>query len=411
MTKDTANSKVLLFVEPGPAEKLVKNSFKKQEGFQLVDSINQLDKWYRVVRDKNPNLILLDYRLGEKQKEHIHEEISVRFPDISLVVLLPDEDASRAQKVMLEGATAFITQPFNKKKLISTLQSVRALQKRKLVSSSLNLEKPENFGQFHTYAFFAPSGGVGCSTLAVNTALSLVEKADGDVLLLDGKQYFGNIDIMLNLQVQSTMGDLISYADRLTDELIREVVTVHSSGLHVLPSPKNLRISQSITPDSLYSIVQSLQKIYDHIVIDVGSALSENAVTLMDSAFRVLLVIDPGMAALHGVRIFLEISSTLEYSERKVLLAINRANAKGGISVQQIEKLLGKKPFASIPDDYQLAFRSINLGVPININNPKSSLSKSIGNLATSLMELSENELRAQSLEQGASSDQQDARS
>ena len=54
----------------------------------------------------------------------------------------------------------------------------------------------------------------------------------------------------------------------------------------------------------MFNVLNNLQRFWDYIVIDAGSHLSENTVTMMDAAERILLVTSPDLASLHDVSRF-----------------------------------------------------------------------------------------------------------
>ena len=112
---------------------------------------------------------------------------------------LADNAGSPAQQTTLAGARAFIVQPFTQVNLLSTLRRVRDLEARrsKLLSppAASSAEKAQ---PVRTLAVFSPRGGVGCSTVAVNLAVALHEETGARVLLLEGKLFFGHLDVLLN---------------------------------------------------------------------------------------------------------------------------------------------------------------------------------------------------------------------
>ena len=106
------------------------------------------------------------------------------------------------------------------------------------------------------------------------------------------------------------------------------------------------------------------------IIIDAGSHLSENTVTLLDAADKIVLVSSPDLAALHDVSRFTRISQSLAYPVEKVLLVMNRADRPGGIKTRDLKQVLHTGIFTQIPDD------SINAIVKL-INSPNPGVSHS----------------------------------
>ena len=240
-----------------------------------------------------------------------------------------------------------------------------------------------------TYTVFSPKGGVGTSTIAVNLAISLQKLLQEDVLLIDGKHLFGHLALYCNIRTNNSITDLIARAGSLDAHLIRQVVEKHNSGIYVLPSPVSIVEAQGIQAKDLFKVLQSLQSVFPYIVIDGGNHLNENTVTYMDISDQILLVLNPDLASMRDVRQFLDLSiSTLSYPKEKTLLTINFSGRKEDIKKDEIEKILKKEIFGTIPSDANLALSSINEGVPLILKKPRHPISKAINEIAKALINL-----------------------
>jgi pilus assembly protein CpaE len=120
-------------------------------------------------------------------------------------------------------------------------------------------------------------------------------------------------------------------------------------------------------------------------VIDSGSALTENTVTLMDTADRILLVTTPELASLHDTKRFIEVSRSLGYPPGKIFVTLNRVGLSGGIKNQDVSASLNQDIYAEIPDDNAKALRSLNRGIPMLLNYPRSPASKAVQGLVGKL--------------------------
>jgi pilus assembly protein CpaE len=214
----------------------------------------------------------------------------------------------------------------------------------------------------------------------------LHEEATGQagprILLVEGKLFFGHLGLMLNLRGQNSLADLIPHASHLDEGLVRDVVAEHVSGIDVLLAPTDFQVSQGIRSDDLYNIFSTLQRMYDWIVVDAGSTLNENTVTILDAADKILLVANPDLASLHDVSRFYAISQSLAYPADKIQIVLNKAGLPGGIRNKEIENTLHYPLFTSIPNDDENALRSLNRGVPLLFKYPHSPASKAFKQLA-----------------------------
>lgn len=385
-----APSRVFVIADPGPTQQQVTSALSAEAEFDLADLLTSPDRLVREVRAAEPDIILIDHELGGQPTLDIIDDIALQFPDMALIAILPTNDPVLIQQVMLAGARAFIVQPFTQVNLLSTLRRVRELEARRVKThaTAVTAQKVDAERPLRTLAVYSPRGGVGCSTVAANLAISLFEEAKAEVLLMEGKLYFGHMDVMLNIRTRNTIADLVPHAASLDENLIHDVVAGHVSGIDVLLGPSDVQVAQGIRPDDLYTVYMGLQSMYDFTVVDAGSSLSENTVTLLDSVDRIMLVTTPDLAALHDTSRFVQVSRSLGYPAEKMLIVLNRAGIPGGVKSGDIETALHHEVFAQIPDDGANALRSLNRGIPMTLRYPRSPASRAIKSLAKSLSEM-----------------------
>jgi pilus assembly protein CpaE len=354
---------------------LIKTALEREEGYFFIESQETGNEVLENIEKLRPNCILLDYLSSLADPLELIDSISMEFPDIMVIVILPEDKTDKANQVILAGARAFIIQPFNQKQLLETLGRMKELYQRTQQAKTVTATAALPVSTRRTFVVFSPKGGVGCSTVAINLAVALKEELQQEVLLMDGKLLFGDLDIMLNLKTQNSISDFIPHIGSLDESLIRDIVSEHVSGLKVLPAPANPTSAQGIHPEELHRIILSLQNIYPNILIDSGNFLNDNAVTLMDACHKIILVINPDIACLRDASRFFDIChTTLSFPREKILVVINQHDQREGLSRDDIEKTLKVKVFATLPWDPKASIQSINRGVPVVMqkqgNNP-----------------------------------------
>jgi pilus assembly protein CpaE len=380
---------MVAIIDPGATRHQIMSALQSQIEFQLVTAIENLEAAIREIRATQPEIIVIDHEVGGESTLDILDDICIQFPDRAVVALLPEGNPTLAQQVMFAGARAFLVQPFTQVELISTLRRIYDLEeRRRLAQTPVTMEDPGSSDPLQTITVFSPRGGVGCSTVAINLAVALHEQVDGRTLLMEGKLHFGHLGLMLNIRPRNSMAELVPHANSLDATLIEDVVVQHAAGIEVLLSPSNIEMAQGIKPDDMLNILRGVRSLYDFIVIDSGSYLNENTVTLMDMSDRVLLVANPDLASLHDVSRFIQVSRTLGYPPGKVLVVLNRSGMLGGVKTKDIEAALHQSPFAEIPEDGTKAIRSLNRGVPMYFKYPRNPVSRSIRQLAKTLADI-----------------------
>ncbi|MFC2055158.1 CpaE family protein [Chloroflexota bacterium] len=381
--------RVVSICDPGPTLTQITSALGSQNEFELVEVLDDIEHLGSDLHEAEAEIILIDHQVGGQTTLDIIDNLAMQFPNTVIVAILPIDNPMSAQQVTLSGARGFLVQPFTQVNLLSTLRRVRVLQSRqRQAQAPVIVDDQERVRPLRTLVVYSPRGGVGCTTVAVNLSIALHEETEARVLLMEGKLFFGDLDVMLNIRTHSSLADLIAHSSSMDEMLVREVVHEHISGIYTLLAPINFQVAQGIHPQDMFAIMTGLQKYFDYIVIDTSSNLDENTVTLLDAADRILLVTSPELAALHDVSRFMRISQSLAYPPEKVLLLLNQADRPGGVKLREIETATDKGIFAQIPDDPVNALRCLNRGIPLILKNPRSPVSRSYKKLAKQMTTL-----------------------
>ena len=236
--------------------------------------------------------------------------------------------------------------------------------------------------------FFSPKGGVGTTTLAVNTAVLLAggrgrevaragRPANGvlpssRVLLIDLDLQFGQVATHLNLMPRYDIAGLASDEPSLADpELARTYLTTHGSGLNVLAAPARPEADFRVTLEHLQRIVELMQPSFDHILVDLGSRLDPRSALAPRAGRRARVRPLPGDRGAardepaDGVP-----GRDDARCERGRHLVINHVFPKELLKTRDVENLLRAKPAAEIPYTEVEMIRSVNEGVPLVIEPP-----------------------------------------
>ena len=146
--RDTNAPVRLMYIgNPGADLDQISVALDSQSDFELVKTLASLDKIVKEIHAAEPGLIMVGHEISGQGTLDVIDDIVLQFPETPLVAILPDNDPTRAQQVMLAGARAFITEPFTQVNLLSTLRRVRDLEARR--AKSQQVLDPVQGGQTH----------------------------------------------------------------------------------------------------------------------------------------------------------------------------------------------------------------------------------------------------------------------
>ena len=229
---------------------------------------------------------------------------------------------------------------------------------------------------------FSTKGGAGKSMLATNLAVSLAQRSDKPVCLVDGDLQFGDVAVMLKLTPHHTIVDAVGSLDRMDAALLESLLVTHeASGLRVLPAPLEPAFADQVGAPEMVSIVEHLRTFCSYVVVDTPAYFNDVVLGLVEVSDHVLLVAGMDIPNIKNVKIGLQTLRLLNTPMEKLQLILNRSNSKVKLDIGEVERTLQVKADALIPSDV-LVPQSVNKGVPVVLHAPKSGVAKSIQSLA-----------------------------
>ena len=110
-------------------------------------------------------------------------------------------------------------------------------------------------------AFYGAKGGVGTTTLAINTAIALHRVLRRSVVLVDADLQFGDHRVFLDLgNDKRSIVDAVT-APAIDGDLLRQVVVRHDSGVDLLLAPPNPETAEHVSAERhhMAQIVETLR--------------------------------------------------------------------------------------------------------------------------------------------------------
>lgn len=329
-------------------------------------------------RQLQPDIILMDINMPDMDGIAATEAIVSQMPHTQVIIMSVQGETDYLRRAMLAGARQFLTKPVSGDELSATIRAVHKQGQRRVVAPLAAETESEATGQ--VIAVYSPKGGTGKSTVAANLALALKLQAGSNlkVCLVDGNLLFGDLALMFNVKPNKTINDLTSRINDLDKDLINDVTVTHPSQLRILVGPSNPQAGELVTADHIRSILDALMREYDYVVVDTQSSFQDQTMAILDAATKIVLVMTMEMSSIKNIGQFLEVAELLEYSDDKIVLVLNKADARFKIRVDQVEQYISHKVSAQIAYYPVEVLLSINNGVPLIIDKPSHQVSHDI---------------------------------
>lgn len=344
-----------------------------------------------------PDVIIMDINMPDMDGITATQEIKRKLPFVQVVILSVQSDPSYMRRAMLAGARDFLTKPPMIDELTDAIRraGVMAHEEKKKSSQSFPSESVEGAPtatnpsgiRGRVVTVYSPKGGSGRTTLAVNLAVALHSDAN-KVVLIDGNLQFGDVAVFLNEQGKNTILDLTPRVDELDPDIVQEVlVNSRTTGIDILAAPPRPEMADKVTGDQFSKLVTYLCRLYDYVIIDTGSYLTEVVQTALESASVIILITTQDIPSIKNANLFLQLVDASGLKRNRILFVMNRFDKRIAITPERVGESLRQEIVMAVPFDEKIVGNSVNKGVPFMLDNRAQPIGKSILALADLIRE------------------------
>ena len=340
-----------------------------------------LDDLEFLLQEKAQSIVLLGptYTLKATEKIFLKYCASLRY--VKVILLVEKTSTAMLKEAIKLDIHDVLEFPFNFEDLKESLGRVKSIFEGIMEESGK--EEPGSLKDKEgakKITIFSTKGGSGKSFIATNLAVDLIGQTKSRVTLFDLNYQFGDIALMLNLFPKHTIYDIMSVVDQLDSEMLQDFLTEHSSGVRVLPAPIDPTQDELISTGTTKKILNILSDISDYIIIDTASGFGDNVLLLLEETDYLVIVTSMDVPSVKNLKITLQLLDQLKFPEDRMYLVLNRAGTKVGITEDEINKTIAKKIDINIPSN-RLVPLTVNKGIPVVIEAPRSAVSKNIRKL------------------------------
>ena len=233
---------------------------------------------------------------------------------------------------------------------------------------------------------FSNKGGIGKTSIAVNTAVEIADMTKEKVALIDLNLQLGDVSTFLDLNPGFDIAYIAKNLDNMDDsELIQSLSQYKNSTLYVVADPINIEKSKEITSEQIDSLIKRLKKIFSYIIIDVSTSIDAKSIKALDISDVILLVAVVNLPAVRNLQRCMNMFEKLGYSREKIKLVLNRHMENEEIKTSDIEDVVKQKVYWKIPNNYLTMMSAVNKGAPVSRINPDSNIAINYKEFASKL--------------------------
>jgi pilus assembly protein CpaE len=345
------------------------------EGHEVLVATNASEGLRRFSVDR-PDLVIVDATVKGSDTVDVVEglRLAESAGAHTAIILLGTTESAARVKGLRSGADDYLAKPIHPAELLARSRRLLSRFSQKPAAAAAGPLRGE------VHAYYGAKGGVGTTTVSINTAIALHRELRRRVVLVDANLQFGDHRVFLDLGPERySIVDAVT-APSIDAELLRNLVVHHGSGVDLLLAPPNPAAAEHVSAERhhLAQIVETLRTLYDYVIVDVDKRLDDHSLDVIGASDRLFVVMTADLSCLKNVRLVLHTMEQIGTPDDKVKLLLNRSNAFTGISVKSIEGVLERPVDYQIVNDYRAAISALNSGDPFMVHRTDSLIGKSL---------------------------------
>ena len=235
---------------------------------------------------------------------------------------------------------------------------------------------PRSPTEAQIYTFLPAVGGAGVTTLAVQSAMMLLnsgQRGKAATCLVDLDFQHGACADYLDLEPRLNLNEIEPRPERLDRQLLEVMLSHHPSGLAVVAAPNRPAEMRSFDPDVVTRLLDLVSSHFEYVVFDMPRTWFSWTDSVLLGSNKVFIVSEMTVPGLRHAKQLVEAVRERLGEGTAPQVIINRFEQRmfsSGLRRADIEQVLGASFAACIPNHYNLVREAIDRGVPLDEVKP-----------------------------------------
>lgn len=375
-------SETLLIADNNNLAREVHEAAFVQAGYRVLSATNGLEALERAQRE-NPDLVILDIALPMMDGIEVCSRLRQDPRTASqLLVIHSRRDALEDKLAAFRaGADDYLVKPMDPRELVARVGAMLARARRGQLETP-----PKETSKLIT--FLSAKGGVGTTSVCVNTAAALACRSQGRVVVVDLVLPMGSASYMAGLHAKATLAQLCrNEAGAITRSRVEDhLVSRDGLGFSLLVGAWGPKEALEVSPDHIGPLLQLLKEVATYTLVDAGRTLSRISLPAITASDRIVVVLSPDSSSVLMTKTWLAFLQELEVPRDRLVLVLSLPVGWMGMSKQEAEDHLETSIFGVIPYESDRFTVAASLGIPLVQKEPGCAATQQFMELARHLM-------------------------
>ena len=318
-------------------------------------SISTVDEF----RTDGATVVIIDLDASRSEEMQALERMMLRSgggPPV--VVVTQGFDAGVARSLLQMRVADFLVKPVQPLELVRTCARVARSNVTETAEAQL-------------YTFIPAVGGAGVTTLAIQTALLLLnggQRVRPTTCLVDLDFQHGACADYLDLEPRLDLKEIEPRPERLDRQLLEIMLSHHASGLEVIAAPNRPAEMRTFDPDMVTRLLDLVSSHFDYVVIDMPRTWFSWTDSVLLGSNKLFIVSEMTVPSLKQAKGLVGAIRERLGDGPKPQVIVNRFEQRmfdAGLKKSDLDQALGQDLAGTVPNNYRLVREAIDRGVPL----------------------------------------------
>lgn len=298
-----------------------------------------------------PSLLVVDVSNSEDPLGDIEGLADVCDPGTRLIALGAVNDVALYRALIDMGVDDYLLKPVSAKVIDAAFQKAEETATQSAQEPHHGDEDAGDKGG-RVVAVVGARGGVGATSVALNTAWTLAHDHGKRVALVDLDLYFGSVALALDLESGRGFREALENPERIDALFIERAMVRAADNLFVLAAEEPLETAFDFDPEALNSLIDILRADFDFVVLDLPRFAARTQIPVLGDGSVLCVVSDPTLASMRDSLRLVRLSNDIGVSlDIDVILNGTGASKVGELAATDFERDKSITIAATIPYD------------------------------------------------------------
>ncbi|NCC04101.1 MAG: hypothetical protein EOM37_08675 [Proteobacteria bacterium] len=323
-----------------------------------------------------PKIALIDFDGQEEPTRIASRIVSLSGPASRIIAIGSANDVTLYRNMIGAGLNDYLVKPLSTELLTQTM-----------LAASRGESGPGAIKDAKNIVFIGVRGGVGASSIAVNTAWMIAHQLKEKCALLDLDLQFGSSALSLDIEPGHGLRDVVSSPQRVDGLMIAGAMINEHDNFAVLGAEEALDESIHVDTTAIAALLKEMRTNYRAVLIDLPRHLIPSQKRLLATAHEIVLVTEMSLIGIRDVLRIRTVIKGLGSSARITHIATKiGANRPPAVDDTTFAKGAQAKIDFVIPDDHKTMVLASNSGKMLGSIAPSAPISKAHLDLAKYLL-------------------------